>query len=47
MEFYKKLSPSTRYVIEETARVCACIAAIVVVEMVVIKGVRVVAGVDR
>lgn len=46
MEFYKKLSPTTRFVIEETGRVCVCIGAIVAIEMLVKKGVRCLVGAD-
>jgi len=46
MDFYKKLSPSTRFVIADTARVCGCIAIIITVEMVVKKGVRCLVGAD-
>lgn len=38
MVFFKKLSPSTRFVIAETGRVCACIAGIIIVESLIMKG---------
>jgi hypothetical protein len=47
MDWFKKLSPTQRFVIAETARVCACVAIIVTVEMVVMKGVRNLVGADR
>lgn len=40
MDWFKKLSPSTRFAIAETTRVCACVAIIVTIDMVVMKGVR-------
>lgn len=45
MNWYNNLSPSTRFVIAETGRVCACLVALVTVEKVVKKTVRVLCGV--
>lgn len=47
MDWFKKLSPSTRFVIAETARVCACVAIIVTIDVVVMKGARSLVGADR
>lgn len=36
-KFYKNLQPGTKFVIAETARVCACIAGVIVVQGVIEK----------
>lgn len=44
MKFYRNLSPATRFVIGETARVCACIGIIVFGSMAVDKVAAAIAG---